>query len=605
MFEKVADLGFDRHRHYTRAALEFSAAEDNDRCAALLDRARAAGPGSLADFLEAGIAQNWNQMLSLVSREDALLDPVTASLYAQALLGLSRSDECIDFLSDAVAQHPEYAGFRVRLGNLLFDRSMSPGTTSRARDLRSALGLAEAARDLRRSWHGGAADAVELACRTAMTAGDLPRVLELGLVPPDGEALPDEAAEPEVQFAVAQAALALGRTEHAGRVADAATGFHQALIQADLLGAANEDPSAVAAQYHRAWELAETDDEKIRVWLGAASFGVEELPGHDELRFPADDVEALVLAQVEVAHQRYQSAIDTLRPLRNSEPARRMLSDAYIGAGRLDDAVAELVDTAQRFDNPEQLVRAVQLLVGQNRIDAAAPLAARVLPLIAGVEPRVRSFIHEVLVHTAHDRGAWRDMEEQVRAWINDIGVNPHRRWLLVQALLNQAELDGAWRVFREGGELQPATPLHTQISTALHPRFEPGPESLAKILALCDQFPDDADVRAAAVNAYVRMGDDKGDLEPEVVNRWQALIAQRTESPGENDMFLPVQVPSDRAEMVETFREFLEPQAASVRGDAAEGPSRMAIRDTGRCVGSTYTARSSSAPRATSLPSR
>lgn len=130
-------------------------------------------------------------------------------------------------------------------------------------------------------------------------AGDYQHVLELGLVAPNGSALPDEAAEPEVQFAVAQAAMALGRIDQAGAVAEATTGFRQALIRAELLVASDTDQPHVAAQYESAWELAATEEEKVAFWLSASTCGIDPLPGIDELEARTDEVPALVAAQVE------------------------------------------------------------------------------------------------------------------------------------------------------------------------------------------------------------------------------------------------------------------------------------------------------------------
>lgn len=251
----------------------------------------------------------------------------------------------------------------------------------------------------------------------------------------------------------------------------------------------------------------------------------------------------------------------------------------------MDDAVAELVDTAERFDNPDHLVHAVEILVQENRLEEAAPLAERTLPLIAGARDPIRNFIHEVGAAAAHNRGSWKEMEERVRAWINDLGADSHRRWLLVQALLNQVEPDAAWRVLREGSELEPETAFQAQLWTSLYAKYGPGPESLSKMLALCERFPDDADLRAAAVNAFLLMGDDKGEVAPDEVVRWQALVKQRAENPGERDTFVSLHIPDDPDGMIEAFREFLEPQGPAGQGHAGEGAERLAVRDVGgRC---------------------
>lgn len=140
---------------------------------------RVAGYGRT--LIEAGFAQEWDRLLALVPREEALADPFIANIYAAALIATSRSDDCISFLRDAVDRHPEYSGLLIRLGNLVLGRSMKPGTTSRVQDQRLASDLAERARDLRRSWRGSGAEAVELACRASLLGRRLSARTRAGL----------------------------------------------------------------------------------------------------------------------------------------------------------------------------------------------------------------------------------------------------------------------------------------------------------------------------------------------------------------------------------------------------------------------------------------
>lgn len=563
-FERTADLGMDRPLLYARAAFDYAAAEQPKRAEELISKARSAGGHPQLDLIEAAIQEDPSRILAAMDSEAAAEEPFIAQIYALALQQVGEDEGAISLLENVVEAFPQYTGIALHLARLLLKRSRRPGTTSRSHDLNAALTLSEQARDERRKWRGDSREAVDLACQAALVAGDYRHAIQLGTPQPDGLALPDEAAEPEVQFSVAQAAIAIGDLDTVREVAAAAAGFHQSLILADLLAASKADQTEINEQFERAWDLAETEENKVALWLSASMAGVEPLSGQDELDQRTDDLPLLALASQHIARGRLTEAIELLRPNRQSESIRRLLTNAYLRNDQIDEAIAELVDIAQRFDNADHLVGAVEILAGADRLTEAAELADRTLPMIQPGRFE-RNFLHEVGVAAAHNRNDWTDMETRVRAWINESGTDSRRRWLLVSSLFNQADPDAAWQVWQEGGGVEPETGVEAQMWIALHSRYRPSPDTLANILAMSERFPDDPDVRASAVNAFFLMGDSKGEINPDDLARWHELIRQRAETPAPEDTFMSISMPNDLDGLIETFRPMLEPQAHQI----------------------------------------
>jgi hypothetical protein len=154
-------------------------------------------------------------------------------------------------------------------------------------------------------------------------------------------------------------------------------------------------------------------------------------------------------------------------------------------------------------------------------------------------------------------------MATQVRAWIDDQGSTASRRWLLVQALFNQGSVDEAWGVLRDTPEITPETVLQAQLWIVLCARFRPSARLAEEILALHERFGGNSDLTVTAVNAFVNMGDDKGDLRPDVVARYHELMdARASRAEATDDVFFKVSVPDTPDELIAVFRPHLEPQA-------------------------------------------
>ena len=229
--------------------------------------------------------------------------------------------------------------------------------------------------------------------------------------------------------------------------------------------------------------------------------------------------------------------------------------------GQIDAAVHEYEDCAERFDNAMHLLSAVEILARADRLGDASALADRALPLMPTGNDR-RSFLHEVGVANAYQQLDWSDVEKRTRAWINQCGPDRRRLWTLVTALYNQFDRIAAWRVSQEDGDLKPETPIEARLWIALHAEYERTSTTLSQILALTERFPGDVDVRNSAVDAFFRMGNDKGDIASDELARWHALIQDHANASTQDDSFIAIGVPEDDQGIIETFRPFLEPQS-------------------------------------------
>lgn len=561
LFEQAGDLGYDAGRPYVRAAIEARATGEAERTNALLMKARNGGAASLADTIEAGLDERWDAVLRL-DEEDAMADQLLAVSYVSALCGSMRRPTAISFLHRFLQLHPEQTGLALLLAELLQERSLQPAATSRQNDRAEAIRLAILVRDQRRRWRGDSSEAVRVACRVALLARDFARAIRLGSVAPTGEALAHEAADPEVQFCVGQASIASGRLATAEAAAASSKSFQQALLHGDILDAQGAPQAAIDRQFEAAWDLAQTEPEKVAVWLSASGAGVDPLPGADELLARTDELPAICTAARSASTGRLAEAEQILRGLRSNESASQLLVSVYMREGKIEAAVAQLLDMANRFTNVDHAIRAVEVLVHADRLVEAGALADATLPNVQVGRPE-RSLLHEVGVAASAARQRWPEMERRVRAWIDECSATPRRRWALIQAQCNQADLERAWQTLQEDERCNVERPIEAQLWIALNARFQPGSLTLQTSLALAERFADTG-VRAAAVNAFL-LRPPGSHLDDSETARFQELVRLRAEADDPDDTFHAVDVGQSEGEIIEAFRSLLEPEAQRV----------------------------------------
>jgi tetratricopeptide (TPR) repeat protein len=296
LYGRASDSHPRRAYYCVRAAVVYSDLEDEPATAAWLAKAGRIGMTDAERSIQLGLAAKWAEALALLPEDDALEDELFISVRFSALRGLGRVDDAIDFLEKAIERYPLGAGHRIELAYLYLHRSQTPGPRARIADKTRALELALEARDLRRAWGGPSGKAVEIACNAAAGLGDFAGAVRLGTPPPRGDATAAEAGYAAVQMTMSELGHLTGdvdlleelsRTEATGK-------FGPAFIRAEAL-LTNGGPSDEARDaYLQAWALASTEEEKMRLWLGMAAAGPDEMPGADELAARTDEIPLIV-----------------------------------------------------------------------------------------------------------------------------------------------------------------------------------------------------------------------------------------------------------------------------------------------------------------------
>lgn len=568
LFELAAAAGIERGYCSARLALHHELGEEA-AALALLD-ALPEPRGIHADATSAALVDEFDRFTMLVTRAAAAADPLITSLWLHYLeKSDAPADDVIAFLGDAVQQQTEAPGLLLALAELHHQRSKRPSATSRAADRARARELLVSARDLRRRWRGDSAAAVAAACRLALAHGDPHRAVLLGSEPPRGEALPREAADTEVRNAAGIAHAGLGNIEDASAAVEPGSGdYLAAILHADLLGLAKAGPDSVAAAYETAWELASTEMDRRRVWLGASAAGLTTPPGADELAQEPEEFQALVVGQAALAAGRPAEAVAALRPFPTEELHVSMLAHALADLGDVDQAVTMLRSAADRFNDPaEHLTGAVRILRRADRLTDAAQLAAEALQVVPALEHDARDTLHEVGTAAAWNAQNWGEAARLLRAWIGDLGSTDHRRWPLAFALYNNGEHEAAWAALREAPALEPCGAGEAQLWMILAAEQAAGPDTAKRMIELVDQFPDEEDLARAFVGCFIQMRDDRGDIDPTVVERFQELLeAHSVEHDGGASMSGPlVRISGTPEQMIEQMRPHLEGRARAI----------------------------------------
>ncbi|MDF1597100.1 MAG: hypothetical protein P1T08_13555 [Acidimicrobiia bacterium] len=566
LFELAADISADRAYCYARAAVEHETVGDSDRANELIRQATALSTATGVEAIAAALAEDPTRVLALLPGDDALAEPYFVVLRLYGLRATGAFDEIIGFLTLALERYPESPGLMIELAWAYLRRSQAPTTTSRTADRERALDLGLEARQLRREWRADAGDAARVACQAGLVLGAYDRVIQIGMAPPDGEALPTEASNTQVRLSVAQAAVATGKTDVLRIVVDLVPeGFHRAIIQAEVLLHTDADADAVQAAYDAVWNEAREEEHRVLYWLSGAAAGVD-LHGVDEIKERADDVPILVEAQLHIARGEHEAAVTLLRRSPRTEHATRLLVGALIGVDDTDGAVDELKAAATRFNDTAHLVRAVEVLGRANRLHDAAALAQEALQRVPRTLGEARTILHEVLVERAGVDAAWGEMALRSRAWIEDLGPSTRNRWHLALALYHGGDPGSAWRTLQDPPILHPSTSNQAHLWIVLAAHESPSPELADEIVALVDIHPDDDALAQIAVGVFFGRGDGVwGEVRPDTVSRFQALLRSHAVDYGSDEDAAVYVLTGTAEEMLEKLKPSLEANARAI----------------------------------------
>lgn len=171
----------------------------------------------LLDALRNYLDEDWAGCLRHLGRwepHNALAGSLRVRLEAEALTRAGQESEALTLLR-AANRDAMFTGTAVHLAVALLQHAVHGRTPTRLADAQEALAVSVRARNSRRAWYGDSTEAAVLAVQAAVLCGDLSMAWSLTQPPPEGEALPREAADQRLREQTALVAALSGREQEA------------------------------------------------------------------------------------------------------------------------------------------------------------------------------------------------------------------------------------------------------------------------------------------------------------------------------------------------------------------------------------------------------
>jgi tetratricopeptide (TPR) repeat protein len=528
-FERAADAGASpRATWLARAALAAHAAGDPAKARALADGVTDPS-NTLLQVTRAAIDGDLEAVIAAARNTDPadadrwLIERLAAN--AAALTG--RLDEAIDQLETILARDEQASSAALAAARLRLQRVLGHASVRWVHDLRRARQLALLARRTRRGWRGPSDEAVAVACEASAILVDFPGVLQLGQVPPAGDAIEPEAASQQVLPWVAEAAISLGNLPLAadviGRIRNRSV---QARLGADLAAARGETAEQLRSAYQRAYELAEDDTQRLAAQQGLAGLGIWPLPGFDEVHAQDEPTADHLAALSELARGEHVAAVQRLRRWQGSSPpAARLLAEVHRQARQPDEAVAVLRRLHERTHDPRALLSAAFILDDAGRTNESEELIQEALATLPPDAADRRLIRRELIKRAAQDQ-RWAAVAGHVHALRAEGLVEPADRWALIGAMINQQQLDEAWQELREQPPLEPSTAQQARAWVELHHRYQHVTATVVdRALELLAHWSDDEELNEAVMQLVLVGGRDLELPEPSAA-RARAVVA-------------------------------------------------------------------------------
>ena len=514
-FARAAELdGTDAPRWMARAALAAAGDDRPEKARELLERARRAAPGPhpfvdvIAAALEASTGGDPAAVIEAAGAHDED-DVIVEMMKGLALLRMGRREEALGVLESARRNHPANTAAAIQLVRLLLARYLKDESENPVADLERARELALQARDLRRGWRGDSTEAAMLAAQAASFGRDLKGVLRIALPPPEGEATETEAASDEVRAQAAYAAVHVGDAQRglelAERISDP---VERDLVQAASFKGLPGSEDLARGAYRRALDAAAGSQKRIRAYFGLAELGEWPLPGLEEVAEQDPVVYDLIVAEAELARGDVEGAIRRYRKWRSSSNVLEALVAAYLEHDRVDEAVAALLDGAERHRNPELRLRAARVLESVGRDEDAEEEARRAMGAVRAGS-RVHQELRKLRVELAARLDDWPGVEEQSRAGLEEGIELPGMRWAYVAALYKQSQPETALKAMVREPALEPRDEQEGLLAINLYRLGPKSPEAVRSVLDLADLFAASEQVSAAAFMAVHEMAAD------------------------------------------------------------------------------------------------
>jgi nucleoside phosphorylase len=456
--------------------------------------------------------------------------------------------------------YPDRSGLWITTGNLMMSRSRRSSPT-RDQDIVEAVRCFIHARDLRRLWNGDSALPAALAASAQIDRGEFAAALQVTDVEPAGDATAWEGTQAPVIELSTRALLMMGRLEEARAKLDNLGDAYTKSIYQGLLAKRYAGPSDGAIQaFNRALETASTVQQRFAALYHLATLGRDIKEGEAVLRSEDPELADQVLAASHSARGEHQAAIKILRRAASSSLAgAEALAHAHLVAEEDQDAARILVEAAKRFNAPNLLVEAIDML----RLSDPAEVRRIAIEALGELRPDsdLRRQVLRRLLELEGREGNWEGVVTVARTLLSASGQDgagaEKIRWALVVGLLHLSRRNDAASVMEAPNLLVPENDYQAHVQIEILCKERPGPETITRLVELAERFSTSESVRAAALQGIYTMGSTE-PLEPDRLARLHAETARFFQEHASSQLLRQIEVPNEPEQMLARLDELI-----------------------------------------------
>ncbi|GHD54800.1 PIN domain-containing protein [Streptomyces galbus] len=488
--------GHPRDFLIARAALQAGSSTDREVRQYLDQHQDTVSPllSALHDFLD----EDWAGCLRQLARwepHNALAASLRVQLEAEVLTRAGREGEALALLR-AANQDETFTSTSVRLAAALLQHAVHGRTPTRLADAQDALTVSVRVRNSRRAWYGDSTEAAVLAVQAAVLSADLAMAWSLAQPPPEGDALPREAADDRLYEQTALVAALSGREQEAEQLlegmTDSFTKAHITALIAEVRRGGDTENTQVRGLWLRVWEAARSEQEQLIAAMGLAEAGAE-LPDlkHLAAHFPEAVAEIELLARALKG-----SSGDGLAVLRANVTRSPLivlkLAQRYHRGGDIQLAAQTLRNGADHWRDVRLMAMAAGLF-RQSGAYASARECAEAALRMAGADWAGQGRMYALLVEVESADGR---MDQATNAALQLLSLDPlddDARWALVRCYAARALPEQAWQTLTErGAPVEPRSRDEALLWIGLGAAFSKDAHFTGRALALMQRWPDD-----------------------------------------------------------------------------------------------------------------
>lgn len=492
-----------------RAAQYFADAKESD------DFAQLGWLGMELIRLRAGDGQP--SALALITQLEAAPEQAAILMFrADRSAAAGDLDDAIALLERALAVDPDNDRILTALAAELFKRAQT--SSRRSDDTVRATGLATAAVEQLHRCAGPSVHALKVLLHMLLTQHNFPEVLNRALLPPAGQATPEEATSPEVITTVALAADELGLEDLVDQLLDELTDS----VQRDFLRASLARSDRLPDEERKqTWEkivdnLDTAHPRELVVGITRlARFGIDRTVDLEALVrahvIPTETID--LIKAIAAAATDPETGLSALRALAdNDQTAAQCLIQVLSDAGRRDEAIDVAAEASRRLREPRfSLMQAEMLLHNDSHIKARQIIeSALVNPSLSD---SMRPDTHAMLARVAARSQEWDQIEQHCEAALRNGAPATRSRflaWLLVESQVRQRAHIRAIETL-EKLQLEPETSEEVRVWAAAVTSRPLDVAVATKFLDLAESFADDVDLSCDLLTAVISRSRDAG----------------------------------------------------------------------------------------------